>query len=159
MIKLVIVPALGRTVCTMVLFQLSMSPLAVVVDVFVEVVKSCWCCWLSCMRSGQCAVIVEAFVICWCLFFACFVVVDVADFLACARAGLQLFSASSIPNFPLFAPIILSTQTDGLYIGSTTIIIMLRMRSVFTSGIYLNFNVCHLWNVGNDCDLDRKFLV
>ena len=90
------------------------------------------------MRSGQCAVIVEAFVICWCLFFACFVVVDVADFLACARAGLQLFSASSIPNFPLFAPIILSTQTDGLYIGSTTIIIMLMMRSLFTSGIYLN---------------------
>ena len=93
------------------------------------------------MRSGQCAVIVEAFVICWCLFFACFVVVDVADFLACARAGLQLFSASSIPNFPLFAPIILSTQTDGLYIGSTTIIIMLRMRAIFTSGIYLDFNV------------------
>ena len=43
-----IVPALGRTVCAMVLFQLSMSPIAVVVVVFVvvvvEVVKSCWCC-------------------------------------------------------------------------------------------------------------------
>ena len=42
MIKLMIVPALGRTVCAMVLFQLSMSPIAVVV--VVEVVKSCWCC-------------------------------------------------------------------------------------------------------------------
>ena len=47
MINLVIMPALGRTVCTMVLFQLSMSPIAVIVVVFVvvvEVVKSCWCC-------------------------------------------------------------------------------------------------------------------
>ena len=34
-------------------------------------------------------------------------------FLACATR-LQLFSASSIPNFPLFASIILSAQTDGL---------------------------------------------
>ena len=48
MINLVIMPALGRTVCTMVLFQLSMSPIAVVVVVdfvvVVEAVKSCWCC-------------------------------------------------------------------------------------------------------------------
>ena len=48
MIKLVIVPALARSVCAMVLFQLSMSPMAVVVVVdfvvVVEAVKSCWYC-------------------------------------------------------------------------------------------------------------------
>ena len=102
---------------------------------------------------------------CWCFWGfvdVCFLLVllllnvDVANFLACARAGLQLFSASSIPNFPLFAPIILSTQTDGLYIGSTTIMFVLRMRSmIFTSGIYLKFDVRHLWNFHQPGGLEK----